>query len=111
MTVALKDIDITQESVDEFFDDIHTAALADSLRMSTTNSSTMQENCPYCHDQKDIINTLDHSRVVDIAGMAQPGQVVHIYDNRLICEEQTIESRKINFCPMCGRSLNEEKER
>lgn len=110
MAVAIDDIDITQESVDEFFDDINTAALADSLRMSTTNSSTMQENCPYCHDQKDIINTLDHSRLY-IAGMEQPGQVVHIYDNRLICEEQTIESRKINFCPMCGRSLNEEKER
>lgn len=106
MTVAIEDIDITQESVEEFLDKINTAALADSLRISTTNSSTMQENCPYCHDQKDIINTLDHSRLY-IAGMEQPGQVVHIYDNRLICEEQTIESRKINFCPMCGRRLGD----
>ena len=110
MAVALEDIDITQESVEEFLDDINIEALADSLIMSTTNSSTIQEDCPYCHEQEDIINTLDHSQL-DIAGMAQPGQVVHIYDNRLVCEEQTIESRKINFCPMCGRSLNEEKAR
>ena len=68
------------------------------------------KTCPYCHEQKDIINTLDHSRIY-VAGMQQPGQVVHIYDNRLICEEQTIESRKINFCPMCGRKLDNGKEK
>lgn len=64
------------------------------------------KTCPYCHEQKDIINTLDHTRLY-VSGMEQPGQVVHIYDNRLICEEQTIESRKINFCPMCGRRLGD----
>lgn len=64
-------------------------------------------NCPYCHEQqKDIINTLDHSHLY-VAGIEQPGQVVHIYDNLLICEERTIESRKINFCPMCGRRLGD----
>lgn len=66
-----------------------------------------QKDCPYCHEQKDIINTLDHSHFY-VAGMEQPGQVVYIYDNLLVCEERTMESRKINFCPMCGRPLNEE---
>ncbi|WP_347975348.1 hypothetical protein [Limosilactobacillus fermentum] len=30
----IKDIDITQESVDKFFDEINTEALADSIKMS-----------------------------------------------------------------------------
>ena len=75
-----------------------------------TELEEKQANCPYCHEQKDIINTLDNSHLY-VAGMEQPGQVVHIYDNRLICEEQTIESRKINFCPMCGRKLDNGKEK
>lgn len=73
-----------------------------------TELEEKQADCPYCHEQKDIINTLDHSHLY-VAGMEQPGQVVYISDNLLVCEERTMESRKINFCPMCGRPLNEEE--
>lgn len=42
--------------------------------------------------------------------MEQPGQVVYVSDNLLVCEERTLESRKINFCPMCGRELDNGKK-
>lgn len=71
-----------------------------------TELEEKQANCLYCHEQKDIINTLDNSHLY-VAGMEQPGQVVYISDNLLVCEERTIESREIKFCPMCGRRLGD----
>ena len=64
-----------------------------------------QKNCKYCHGKEDIINTLHYGGVGCILG-----QVVHIEGDRLVVEEGTIESKKINYCPMCGRSLNGEEE-
>lgn len=34
----------------------------------------------------------------------------YIEGDRLVVEEETIESKKINWCPMCKRPLNEEEE-
>lgn len=64
-----------------------------------------QKNCPYCHGRKDIINTLRYGGAGSILG-----QIVRIEDDRLVVEEETIESKKINWCPMCKRQLNEEEE-
>ncbi|WP_301875952.1 hypothetical protein [Limosilactobacillus oris] len=66
-----------------------------------TNS---QNYCPYCHGQVDLINTLHHEYPHD-AG-PQLGQVVHIEDRNLVVEEETTEIKKINYCPMCGRRLD-----
>lgn len=71
-----------------------------------TELEEKKANCPYCHEQKDIINTLDNSRRY-FSGMEQPGQVVYVSDNLLVCEERTFEAREINFCPMCGRRLGD----
>lgn len=64
-----------------------------------------QKNCPYCHGKKDIINTL-HYEYPNRLG-SQLGQAVHIEGNMLVVEEETVESRRINECPMCGRPLSE----
>lgn len=64
-----------------------------------------QKNCPYCHGGNDIINTLHYGGLGCVLG-----QVVHIEGDMLVVEEGTTESKKINWCPMCGRPLNEEEE-
>lgn len=48
-----------------------------------------QKNCPYCHGKKDIINTLHYGGLGSVLG-----QVVHIEGDRLVVEEETIESKK-----------------
>ena len=67
-------------------------------------NTVTQKNCPYCHGKEDIINTLHYGGLGSILG-----QVVHIEGDRLVVEEETIESKKINWCPMCKRPLNEEE--
>jgi RNA polymerase subunit RPABC4/transcription elongation factor Spt4 len=66
-----------------------------------------QENCPYCHGQKDLINTVHYD---DPYGTGeQLGQAVHIEGNMLVVEEDTCETKKIGYCPMCGRDLRGER--
>ena len=60
--------------------------------------------CPYCYGNKDLINTLHHEWT---DSGPELGQLVHIENNRLVVEEDTTESCKINYCPMCGRRLKE----
>lgn len=64
-----------------------------------------QKDCPYCHGRKDIINTLHYGGLGCVLG-----QAVHIEGDMLVVEEGTTESKKINWCPMCKRPLNEEEE-
>lgn len=65
-----------------------------------------QKNCPYCHGEKDLINTLHYEYPHRLG--KQLGQVIHVEGNRLVCEEDTTETVKIGYCPMCGRSLTNE---
>lgn len=67
-----------------------------------------QKNCPYCHG-KDLINTL-HDDWRAEPGDNLLGQAVHIEGNYLVVEENTTESKWINFCPICGRQLDEDDE-
>lgn len=60
--------------------------------------------CPYCQGNKDLINTLHHEWTDNGPEL---GQLVHIENNRLVVEEDTTESCKIKYCPMCGRKLKE----
>lgn len=62
-----------------------------------------QKNCSYCHGEKDVINTLHKDSL-----NRELGQIVHIERTYLVVEENTVESKKINYCPMCGRLLNKE---
>ena len=49
MVSNIADIDITQESVNDFFGEIDTQALVDSLRMSRNNTAVAVKNdCEYC---------------------------------------------------------------
>ena len=66
-----------------------------------------QKNCPYCHGAKRIRDTLiyQHSR-----------QIIMIENNSLtytlvLPKNSVYEVQQyINYCPMCGRPLNEEEE-
>lgn len=60
--------------------------------------------CPYCYGNKDLINTLHHEGT---DSGPELGQLVHIENNQLVVEEDTTESCKIKYCPMCGRKLKE----
>lgn len=63
-----------------------------------------QKNCPYCHEKDNLLQTNDE-RPVD-------GDLVYINGNGYLNSETDLGHvyRKINYCPMCGRPLNEEEE-
>lgn len=107
MTVAIEDIDITQESVEEFLDKINTAALADSLKL-------MEQQCSYCHSfNEDGCKQLDNFEINGISGGAELSLTdntlwYHVNDKN---QSLTASRFKVNFCPMCGRSLQTTKKR
>lgn len=107
MTVALKDIDITQESVDEFFNDINTEALADGLKL-------MEQQCSYCHSfNKDGCKWLDEFETNGVSGGAELSPVDNTLWYYVNNRNQSLTAGrfKVNFCPMCGRSLKTTKKR
>lgn len=67
---------------------------------------TKEEPCPYCHQSKLLIDTLHYEYPHELG--RQLGQAVHIEGNRLVVEEETTETRQINYCPICGRRLGYE---
>ncbi|NMV57036.1 hypothetical protein FOL87_00030 [Lactobacillus reuteri] len=107
MTVAIEDIDITQESVDKFFDGINTEALADSLKL-------MERKCPYCHSSDEGgYRPLDEFELNGISGGAELNPVDNTLWYYVNNRNQSLTAGrfKVNFCPMCGRSLSEKRGR
>lgn len=43
--MRIEDVDITQKSIEEFLNEIDTAALADSLKMSISTEEKNNEKC------------------------------------------------------------------
>lgn len=62
-----------------------------------------QKNCPYCHGVENLLQSNDEIPI--------EGDIVYINDSGYLnLETDVIHAyRKINYCPMCGRPLNEEK--
>lgn len=107
MTVAIEDIDITQESVDEFLDEIDASALTDSMKLSTSK-------CPYCHPlNEEGCEQLDEFELNGISGGAElnPADNTLWYYVNNTNQLLTASRFKVNFCPMCGRSLKMTKKR
>lgn len=113
MVSSVEDIDVTQESVNDFFDEIDTQALADSLRMSRNNTAVaVKDNCEYCSANRDNKPLIDHSKYLygGVAGEPDLGITAWINKGQLIVETDTdYQVRKIHFCPMCGEEFEEEE--
>lgn len=64
-----------------------------------------QENCPYCHGWAHLISTLDKSVCIFVD--SQNLKLRYSFE-----EEDRFGAAVIgiNYCPMCGRPLNEEEE-
>ena len=63
-----------------------------------------QKNCPYCHDQCDLLQTA-HTNTVDQIDVYISGN-----DLRLDSYFSGGDVQKINYCLMYGRPLNEGEE-
>lgn len=66
-----------------------------------------QKNCPYCHGFKRIRDALiyQHSRQILMLGSNSLIYTLALPKSRVYEVQQYI-----NYCPMCGRPLNEEEE-
>ena len=61
-----------------------------------------QKHCPYCRDRANLLQLNDeHPIESDIVYINKNGYLNSETDNGHVY-------RKINYCPMCGRKLNEE---
>lgn len=64
-----------------------------------------QENCPYCHTNKSLVEYDDCGFEVEVS--VDDGTLyVDANDGYHTLSEEV----DINFCPMCGRPLNKEEE-
>lgn len=82
--------------------------------MSSTNK---QKNCPYCHDEKLILAVDDEIQVyVDNSIVYKGLTLTYDFEKEATTDEEFVDSpfgatrKKINYCPMCGRQLNEEAD-
>ena len=73
--------------------------------MGTFIEKSKQENCPYCHGAKRIRDTLiyQHSRQILMLESNSLTYTLALPKSRVYEVQQYI-----NYCPMCGRPLNEE---
>lgn len=77
-----------------------------------------QKNCPYCHSEKPLFSIMADEIVGYIANCLDSQQFTVVYDfsPEAITDEELINAPfgnhkcAINYCPMCGRPLNEEEE-
>ena len=71
--------------------------------MRTFIEKSKQENCPYCHNSVDLIATNQEDPLA--------GDLIYIWHDRLRYETNIHNiARRIHYCPMCGRPLNEEEK-
>jgi hypothetical protein len=113
MMTDIKDMSITQESVNDFFSEIDTQALADSLRMSRKNTAVgVKNDCEYCQEpykkmwlfdgllylQIEHADGLHYLNVMTNGGSEDVGFLYNL------CASQ-----EIHFCPMCGEKFEEEE--
>lgn len=77
-----------------------------------------QKNCPYCHDEKTIMSVSDDEIVIYIANSlgSQPLTTIFDFSNEAITDEEFMAmpfgnyKKKINYCPMCGRKLENDDD-
>ncbi len=77
-----------------------------------------QKNCPYCHSEKSIISIGNDDIVIYIANSldSQPLTTVFDFSDEAVTDEEFMNApfgsrrRQINYCPMCGRKLEDENE-
>ncbi len=109
---GIADVVITQEDVDEFFDEIHIDALTESIKASVNERDIAAMNeCEYCSLGKDSKSLISHSKYEygGVSGEPDLGIEAWINNNQLVVETDTdYQVKKINFCPVCGRPLNGE---
>lgn len=75
-----------------------------------------QKNCPYCHSEKPLFSIMADEIVGYIANYLDSQQFTVVYDfsSEVITDEELINAPfgnhkcAINYCPICGRPLNEE---
>lgn len=63
-----------------------------------------QKHCPYCRDQADLLQ-IEHTNTVDQIDVYIAGG-----DLRLDSYFSGGDVLTINYCPMCGRPLGDDKE-
>lgn len=86
-------VTISAESKEEAIRDIKHLG----VDLSNTNIEEVPP-CPYCHDQKDLIETYPKD--------PYEGDLIYIWEDRLRYESDTQNiARRIRYCPMCGRKL------
>ena len=85
--------------------------------MGTFIEKSKQENCPYCHSEKAIIQLRNEIQVYIANGLNnQSLALIYDFSDEAITDEELINAPfgnhkcAINYCPMCGRPLNEEEE-
>lgn len=108
----IKDMSITQESVNDFFSEIDTQALADSLRMSRGNTVVAVKNdCEYCQEPYKkmwlfdglLYLQIEHADGLHYLNVVPNGDSEDVGFLYNLCA-----SREIHFCPMCGEKFEEE---
>lgn len=110
---GIKDISITQESVNDFFDEIDTQALVDNLRMSRSNTAiAVKSDCEYCHEPYKKMWLFDgliylqtkHADGLHYLNIVPNGNSEDVGFLYNLCDSQ-----EIHFCPMCGEEFGEEE--
>lgn len=98
---------------DDFFDEIDAQTLVDSLRMSRDNTAvTVKNDCEYCSGVTENKALIDHAKYKygGVSGEPDLGITSWIEDSYLTVETDTdYQTKKINFCPMCGEKFEKEE--
>lgn len=114
MVSNIADIDITQESVNDFFGEIDTQALVDSLRMSSNNTAVaVKSDCEYCQEPYKkmwLFDGLLYLQIEHADGLHYLNVVPNGDSEDMRFLYNLCASQEIHFCPMCGRPLNEGEE-
>ena len=107
--VGIKDISITQESVNDFFGGIDAQALLDSLRMSRKNTAVgVKNDCEYCqepHKEMWLFDGLIYLQIEHADGLHYLNVVPNGDSEDVGFLYNLCASQEIHFCPMCGEKF------